>query len=68
VQRAQAGSSAGTNDFASAAVTDRVISMISEDAVREDSRLTAEAASDLAVQAAPKGRIAAALTALRGGK
>ncbi|MFJ4224010.1 Gfo/Idh/MocA family protein [Microbacterium sp. NPDC089695] len=68
VQRVIAGASAGTNDFASAAITDRVISMISEDALREDSRLTADAASDFAVQTAPKGRIAAALSALRGGK
>lgn len=39
VQRVIAGAADGQNDFASAAVTDRVISLISEDAGRADARL-----------------------------
>ena len=39
VQRVIAREVAGVNDFASAAVTDRVIALISEDAAREDTRL-----------------------------
>lgn len=41
VQRVTAGEVLGENDFASAAVTDRVIALISADAAREDARLTA---------------------------
>lgn len=54
----------GMNDFPSAALTDRVISMIGEDAVREDARL----ATDRVPVAAPvrRGRFASALSALRG--
>ncbi|UBH07490.1 hypothetical protein K8P10_003001 [Leucobacter sp. Psy1] len=54
----------GMNDFPSAALTDRVISMIGEDAVREDARL----ATDRVPVAAPvrRGRFASAFSALRG--
>lgn len=54
----------GMNDFPSAALTDRVISMIGEDAVREDARL----ATDRVPVTAPvrRGRFASALSALRG--
>jgi scyllo-inositol 2-dehydrogenase (NADP+) len=68
VQRCIAGETSGTNDFASAAVTDRVIAMIAEDAAREGARLTTEEAADVVASEAPRGRIAAALHALRGGK
>ncbi|MFT4214532.1 MAG: Gfo/Idh/MocA family oxidoreductase, partial [Microbacterium sp.] len=68
VQRVQTGDTTGVNDFASAAVTDRVISMISEDAGREGARLTTETSSDTAIASASRGRIAAAFSALRGGK
>ncbi|WP_449281012.1 Gfo/Idh/MocA family protein [Leucobacter sp.] len=67
VQRVRSRQVAGTNDFASAAVTDRVISMISEDAAREDARLRTEDAADAAVPPR-RGRIASALSALRGGE
>lgn len=66
VQRVHSGQVAGTNDFSSAAMTDRVISMISEDALREETRLKP---ADAAATVPPRrGRIAAALNALRGRK
>lgn len=68
VQRIIEGDSRGVNDFSSAAVTDRVISMISEDAAREGARLATDEAAEIATTSAPRGRIAAALRALRGGK
>ena len=64
VQRVRDREVTGMNDFPSAALTDRVISMIGEDAVREDARL----ATDRVPVAAPvrRGRFASALSALRG--
>lgn len=59
----------GMNDFASAAVTDRVISLISQDSAREDSRLSmASPVAANAVQAAPKkqSRLAGAFRPKRG--
>lgn len=70
VRRAIAGEPHGENDFASAVATDRIISMISEDAGQVENRLaTAEASGAPRIErTAPKGRIGAALHALRGGK
>ena len=80
VRRASAGVSEGVNDFASAALTDQVISMISRDAERADSRLPTPMAagpqvvltkphsrSHGAVKKRASGRIRPALRALRGG-
>lgn len=67
VRRVHARETTGMNDFASAAVTDRVISMISEDAAMEHTRLKPEDAPDVAAPP-QRGRIAQALSALRGGK
>lgn len=68
VQRVAAGRVQGENDFASAAATDRVISLIAEDAGREGSRLAVAADGESRASAAPKkSRIGAALQALRGG-
>jgi scyllo-inositol 2-dehydrogenase (NADP+) len=64
VQRVIAGETKGENDFASAAVTDRVISMISQDAARGDSGVSSGAVAPAAV---PRRRIGAALRALRVG-
>lgn len=69
VRRVQAKEVSGLNDFASAAATDRIISLISEDAMREEARLARSDMSDAPPSAAPRrGRIAAALSALRGGQ
>ena len=64
VQRVRDRDVTGMNDFPSAALTDRVISMIGEDASRADARLV----TDRAPAATPvkRGRIAAAIDALRG--
>ena len=79
VRRAIAGVSNGINDFSSAALTDQVISMISRDAERADSRLpTQTAAGPQVVPTRPhprprradertSRRIRPALRALRGG-
>ncbi|MHA3725146.1 Gfo/Idh/MocA family protein [Leucobacter sp. HY1910] len=66
VRRVQVGATAGTNDFSSAAATDRVISMISEDASRESSRLHTGEITQVTVTP-PRSRLAAAFSALRGG-
>ena len=66
VQRVIAGRHEGDNDFASAAVTDRVISMISEDAARDKSR-QAQRGRDRDPADGTRRRIGAALRALRGG-
>lgn len=68
VRRVTAQETEGVNDFTSAATTDRVISMIGEDASRSDARLTTGAASGVAVAKPARGRIAAAWDALRGGR
>ncbi|HEY8310187.1 MAG TPA: Gfo/Idh/MocA family oxidoreductase [Gemmatimonadaceae bacterium] len=69
VRRIQAREVSGLNDFASAAVTDRIISLISEDAMREEARLASSDVGNGTTNAAPqKGRIASALSALRGGQ
>ncbi|QIG38796.1 Gfo/Idh/MocA family oxidoreductase [Microbacterium sp. 4R-513] len=66
IRRVIDGAIEGENDFASAAVTDRVIAMISEDASRVGARLTREGAA--ARQApAPRRGISAAFRALRAG-
>ena len=67
VSRVQGRDVTGTNDFDSAAVTDRVIAMVGEDAVREDARLTLSGAA-AAAPSKPRGRLTAAWSALRGGK
>lgn len=78
VQRVKTRQATGVNDFASAAVTDRVISMISEDAAQEGARLKAAsvpetpgagpgAAALATAGVGPKrGRLAAAFGSLRG--
>jgi scyllo-inositol 2-dehydrogenase (NADP+) len=69
VQRVIAREVTGQNDFASAAVTDRVISRISEDAARVDSRLaTASSGPATSTPAATKkqGRLANAFRPRRG--
>lgn len=65
VRRIVEGSVDGENDFASAAVTDRVLSMISDDAAREGSRLTRTGA--IRTQAPVRRGIGAALRGLRVG-
>lgn len=59
----------GQNDFGSAAVTDRVIAMISEDATRVDARLAASGHTATITPLAPRraSRFGTALRALRGG-
>jgi predicted dehydrogenase len=66
VQRAQGRESRGENDFASAAVTDEVIAMISQDAVRDDARLQSAAAGTATAER--PGRVKEAWRVLRGGK
>lgn len=65
VQRVKSRQTSGTNDFTSAAITDRVISMISEDAAQEHTRLRSEDAPDVAAKP-QRGRLASAFSALRG--
>jgi hypothetical protein len=59
----------GQNDFGSAAATDRVIAMISEDATRVDARLAASGHTATITPLAPRraSRFGTALRALRGG-
>ncbi|HKT57722.1 MAG TPA: Gfo/Idh/MocA family oxidoreductase [Microbacterium sp.] len=71
VQRVTAREITGVNDFASAAVTDRVISLISEDAAREDTRLDVAAAGGeparpAAAPAKKQGRLVGAFLPRRG--
>lgn len=68
VHRVRAREVTGVNDFASAAATDRVISMISRDAVREDARLRAHDDAPTETAAPRRRRLASALSALRGGR
>lgn len=66
VRRVIDGAIEGENDFASAAVTDRVIAMIAEDATRDGARLTREGASARQAPAARRG-LGAALRGLMAG-
>src|SRR5690606_2129498 len=72
VRRIEAGEVTGLNDFASATITDEVIAMISEDAAHEESRVASASGADAMATAArtagSRGRLAAAWSALRGGK
>lgn len=67
VRRVIEGQVEGENDFASAAVTDRVIAMISQDATRDGARLTREGSSARQPQPAPRRGFTAALRGLRAG-
>lgn len=72
VKRVEARESTGENDFATAAVTDRVIAAISEDAARPDARLSTtggEAAPSAPARPQPgRSRFGAALRSVRKGK